>query len=89
VSNGFFHRLLGCRLVSIEFPNVTTCRLNLPSGNCTDMGGAIRVASAVTRNLAGFRLLVVETIANGDWERCTVYVRQDTKSPWQARRVSQ
>lgn len=89
MKDGFFHKLLGCNLVSIEFPNVTTCRLNLPSGDCTDMNGAIRVASAVTRNLVGFRLLVVETISHGDWRRCTVYVRQDTKSPWQSRRVSQ
>lgn len=88
IKRSFYHRKLCCNLQSIEFPNSHTCRLNLPSGNCTDMSGAIKVATAVTRGLEGFTLLVVETVAHGEWRRSTIYVRQGTKSPWEARRVA-
>ncbi len=80
----FVHRLLGCRIGSIEFPDAITCRLVLPSGNCTDMSGAIKVATAVTKHLVDFTLLRIETVARGAWPRETVYVREFKKSPWKS-----
>ena len=87
LKRSFQHRKLCCNLESIEFPNAYTCRLNLPSGNCTDMSGAIQLAKDVTRHLLDFELLFVETVAQGDWRRCTVYVRPHKRGKWEARTV--
>lgn len=81
----FAHRLLWCRLQSIEFPDSNTCRLNLAPGDCTDMSGAIKVARAITRHLEGFLLLRIETVAMGEPD--TIYIRACKDSKWHAREV--
>ena len=81
----FAHRLLWCRLQSIEFPDSNTCRLNLAPGDCTDMSGAIKVARAITRHLEGFLLLRIETVAMGEPD--TIYIRADKESKWVAMEV--
>ncbi len=71
------HRGLWCRIGAVTFPNANTVMLHLHPGDCTDMSGAIKLATALARDLEGFSLRVVHAVSPGEPKKDSVYRLQE------------